>query len=56
MGRVGVSCVKRWICILFHKKETRALRIPDAVFTIDMGLFRGCSKCDLWRRLPDDCK
>lgn len=48
--------VKYWICVLFHKKETRELTTTGAYFTVDMGLYRGCSKCDFWQRLPDDCK
>ena len=52
MGKIKLKDrVKYGICILFHKKEVRELRIPDSTFTVEMGLYKGCSKCDLWRKI-----
>lgn len=43
----------RWWCILFHKKVVKELRIPGHIFTIQMGKYEGCVKCDLWRRVDE---
>lgn len=47
--------MNRWVklirCVLFHEKEIKEFRLPDEVFTFTMGKYKGCSKCDVWRRL-----
>lgn len=40
-----------WRCFLFHKKEIKTFRVPDDVFLFNMGTYKGCSKCDLWRKI-----
>lgn len=46
--------LKYWICVLFHKKETRELCVPDLFFDFQCGLYRGCLKCDNWKKLDLD--
>lgn len=45
------SWIKLWTCVFFHEKETKEFRVPDDLFTFNMGKYRGCTKCDIWRKL-----
>lgn len=45
--------IKIWLCVLFHKKEIKEARVRDELFTFNMGTFKGCSRCDIWRQIPD---
>jgi hypothetical protein len=40
-------------CRLIHKQETKTAPCPVNVFSFEMGTFRGCSRCDIWRRVRD---
>ena len=41
---------KKWICILFHKKET--FHFPGKNdFDNPYGLYNGCRKCDMWHKI-----
>lgn len=50
--------IKRWLviwrCVLFHKKEITEFRLPDEIFTFNLGRFKGCRICDVWRRIDDE--
>lgn len=54
---MGACRMKRWLtiwmCVLFHEKEIRQFRLPDELFTFNLGRFKGCFKCDVWRRIDD---
>ena len=43
--------IKRWICILFHKKQLKTTAIRGELFNISSGHYRGCLKCDVWKRV-----
>lgn len=40
-----ISFVRKWICILFHKKETRVITDYS---TFDSSIKYGCPKCCIW--------
>lgn len=46
--------LKRWAtilrCVLFHKKVVQEFR-DVGIFTVDSGFYKGCIKCDLWRKI-----
>ncbi len=52
---IGQKRIKRWIiiawCVLLHKKEICEFLLPDEIFTFNLGKFRGCRKCDVWRQI-----
>lgn len=43
--------IKTGICLFFHEKEYRLFKLPDEVFTFTPEKYRGCSKCDRWRKV-----
>ena len=42
-----------WKCIFLHKKEVRLLSLPDHTFNFEIGRYKGCRECDVWRRIDD---
>lgn len=45
--------IKKWRCIFFHDKGIRIIDIPNEkdLFLWGSDLYKGCDKCDIWRRL-----
>lgn len=49
-----MSRLKMLICRLFHRKETRTFDFGRFdPYLPDIGLYRGCRKCDKWRLVSD---
>jgi hypothetical protein len=40
-----------WKCVFLHDKEIRVLLLPDKVFPFESGQYKGCAKCDIWRKI-----
>ncbi len=55
-GRIS-RWLKIWRCVLFHEKKMTQFRMRDEIFFFNMGWYKGCVKCDLWRKMNDkECK
>ncbi len=43
--------IKKWICILLHKKKLKEFHDESGLFLYQMVRLNGCEKCDIWRVL-----